>query len=389
MLRAVIWLAILCSSAPALGQDSQVKKAQAGLEAYESGDRSALDKALVAIEKAAGHKKTADKGSVWVLKGRILTSIALDGGVPDSEAVKVAVEAWEGAVERGAGADAIAADLVRILSATTLVIRDDLESKRIQQAWVLVDAAMKAHALLTQVDWSDPRVEAPLLRLATIVAAKAAQLDPAVEWFGLLTAASELDPSAAVQVAHALNGGRDLESAISFLDPLIDERPLDAALLSKAIEILVAGDQLERAQAMLDEASAHKGAKNTGSSLLLARLYREVGNEAAATEAYQRALEYNPEATEAWVPLAELLIQKSAKLQTASESQRGSQKRATLKERMQALETAAELLERAYNANAGKASRQLLEAMVQVYTELGSDKLEATQQALQSLDEAE
>ena len=149
---------------------------------------------------------------------------------------------------------------------------------------------MTARALLREVDWSDERLEGPLLRLATIVAAKAAQLDNAVTWFDELKAISGVDASAAVQVSGALEGGRDLDAALAFLDPLLDERPLDPELLAQVVHLLVKNDQTERAVEYLRQASSQPGADGTGSSLLLARLYLEVGLEEEARLAYQAAL---------------------------------------------------------------------------------------------------
>jgi len=380
------WLVVcgLCFASVSQAQESQVKKASAALEQYSTGDADAIDAALAAINKAATHKKTGDKGSVWVLKGEILTAIALDGGIPGPEPIAAAVEAWAQAVERGAGKDAISDGLARIISAATLALRDDLEGKRTAVAWSRVEAAITARALLVSVGWSDPRLEAPLLRMGCVVAARAAQLDSGIAWFADLRALDEFDVSAAVQLATALNGGRDLESAMAFLAPLLEERPLEPALLAKAVELQLASNKDAEALAMLATASKKKGAGSAGSSLLLAKLFRDAGDEAAAIAAYERALETNPSANEALLPLAQLLMNEAAGLQTHIDD--GKLGRTAIRKmktsRVEKLDTATDLLEHALEAAAERPSRELLEALAQVYEDTRSDKFEAAQQAL-------
>jgi tetratricopeptide (TPR) repeat protein len=371
------------------GQESQVKKAAAALEQYNNGDADAIHAALAAIEKASLHKKTSPKGSVWVLKGEVLSAIALDGGIPEPEPIAEAVEAWAQAVERGAGKDAIATGLARILSAATLALRDDLEGKRISVAWSRVEAAMKARALLLQVGWSDPLLEVPLLRMGTLVASRAAQLDMGIAWFAELRALGEFDSSAAVQLAAALNGGRDLDAAMAFLGPLLEDRPLEPALLATAVELLVQAEHHDQALALLATANANKNANSAGSSLLLAKLFRDAGDETTAIAAYERALERNPTANEAWLPLAQLLINDVVRLQVSidSGSLTRAEKRKAGTSRADNLTAATDLLERAHEAAANTPSQELLEAMVQVYEHTRSDKLDGAKQELADLTE--
>ena len=386
-----LWLMVagisLCGTR-AVAQESQVKKAEKALQAFEDGDVSALEDAVRAIEKAAVHKKTASKGSVWVLKGQVLTAVALQDGIPRHEPVDRAVAAWAEARSRGAGIDAMSGDLSRIISASNRAIQDDLEGKRFEQAWHRVVAAMRARTLLQEVDWADDRLESPLLQLSILGAVRTAKLDPARQWFFEWKAMGNEDASVAVQLASALAQKKGIAEALDFLDPLLAERPLDPSLLTRSIEILHAAGETEDAYKRLQRIEQHDEAANAAASLLLGRLYRLIDQDEAAGRAYERALAQNPAAAEAWVPLAQIRIADAKRIAAtlADDPPRSTKARRTLAtQRTTSLETAASLLETARNAQGASPDRDLLEALADVYADLGrSDDRDAIEKALQS-----
>ena len=387
-MRVLPLLIGLLAASSAQAQNSQIKKAEAAYEAFSNGDPGSLDAALAAIDKASAHKKTSEKGSVWVLRGRVYTALALQDGVPSPEAIEAAVSSWEGAVERGAGKGAISDDLAKILSATTLIIRDDLEGKRIDDAWARVDAAMRGRTLLENVGWSDERFEGPLLQLAILTAVRADKMAEAKLWFADWRAMDLFEPSVAVQVAGGL-AKTDADAGVSFLEPMLQERPLDPAMLTKVIELLLAADKPADALTRVKKASKAKGSGSSGSQLLLGHLYRMAGDDSASRAAFESALEQNPESAEAWLPLAELLLAESATLQEkidGGELQRADQSEAE-DQRAANLESAAMLLEKARDATAGNPAKEVWAVMVEVYGALGREEDKAAAQ--EALDKAE
>lgn len=306
------WLAILCLLSPmALAQDSQVKKAQAALEAYDNGQVEALDAALEAIERASAHKKTGEKGSVWVLKGKVLTLIALQGGVPEPRAMEDAVNAWATAVEFGAGEGAIAADLERILSAAQTAIRDDLEARNDDVAWGRVQAAILARSLLQSVGWSNARAEAPLLNFSAMAAVRQGEVDRAIEWYDAMVAMGEPSASLAVMIARRVNEDRGVEPTEAFLTAQRKSDPKNPLLLEAHVRLLVEAERGEDAAAAIDAVTALETA-SPGEALLLGQLNLVASRPEPAEAAFARALARNPELEEAWIPLATLLLEQES-----------------------------------------------------------------------------
>lgn len=377
----------LLIAAPAHAQNSQVKKARAAYDAYEGGDKAALDDAREAIDRASVHKKTGDLVDVWVLKGRILSAQAVRDGAPTSEGLAAAVGTWSAAAERGATQEQLAEGLVKLLAATRLVVRDDLESKRFDDAWGKVEAAMKAHAVLTETGWSDPRVEVPLLQLAILSAVRSERIDAATSWFAAWRALDAFEASVAVQVASAIARTKDVDAAVAFLDPLLEERPLDSAMLTRVVELLVEAERPDEAKARLATAAKAENAGSSGSLLLFGSLQEQVGDDAAARTAYEAALELNPAARDAWLPLARILVDDAAAAQATLDA--GSlprkEKKALAAEREADLARAVALVEQARDAAGGSPGKDVLSAMVVVYGAAGQDEEKAkAEKALQS-----
>lgn len=382
-MRTVGLLLSLALAPAAHAQNSQVKKAEAALEASD------LEAAKAAVDKASVHKKTGEKGSIWVLKGRVYTSIALEGGIPGPDAINDAVSAWEGAVQRGAGKGAISEDVTRILAATTLVLRDDLESKRNDDAWSRVDAAMRGRTLLENVGWEDERIEIPLLQLAILTAVRADKLDEAKSWFTDWRQMDAFEPAVAVQVAGGIAASGDVDGAVAFLEPLLQDRPTDPAMLTKVVEIFLEADRADSAHARVTIASKTKDAGTAAGSLVLGHLFQMVGDDVASRSAYETALERNSEAQEAWLPLSQLLLASARALEEniASGALRRAQKSEARTQRDADLDTAAALLEKASDAAGGLPHKDVLKTMVDVYDALGRDEDKA--KAQRALEEAE
>lgn len=387
-MRRLLLAASLLVAGNAAAQEAQVAKAREAVEAFRGGDANAQAVATAALEKALAHKDTGSAAATWVVKGQLDTAIALKRSVPDPAAIEAAVTSWEGAAERGAAADAMAPDITRILAATTLVVRDDLEGKRIDDAWRRVDAAMRGRATLKGAGWSDERAEGPMLELATLTAVRAGKLEPAATWFADWRALGTFEPGIAVQLASALAAANGVDAGVAFLDPLLEERPHDEAMLGRVVELLVTADRAPDALARVQAAAKKPGAEGTGPSLVLAPLFVRAGDPAAGRAAYEAALARSPDTTEAWVPLANLLIDAAIARSAAIKTTKGrSAIKALDAERRADLDRARELLEKASAAAGGTPGRPVLEALVRVYSELGMEEARATaEKGLQSVE---
>lgn len=376
-MRVAALLIGLFAASPALAQNSQVKKATAAFAQFQKGDSEALQAAQAAIDKAAVHKKTGESPDTWGLRAQIYTELTLAEGVPSVESMESVVSTWEGAIERGFALESAAPDLAKLVSATNLVLRDDLESKRIDEAWARVEAAMRARTLLKKTGWSDERVEPQLVELSILTAVRASKVDEAQAWFAEWKAMDRFEPSVAVQVAKAIAEG-DKDAAIAFLDPLLKERPIDAAMLTEAVAILVAAKKTDQAVQRVEQAAAHEDASSSAVQLMLGHLYLELGEDGPARAAYEAALEQNPQAAEAWQPLAGLLVAEAKALKEKIDSGelRRAQRNEADDQRTANLESAAALLEKAREA-APEPDKAVLTALIEVYDALGRDDDEA------------
>ena len=371
--RHLLVLALLLAG-NAHAQDSQVKKADAAWAAYKGGDTGALVDARTAIDKAIAHKKTLNKGSVWVLFGKIVTEETLANGMPTKEALNAAVEAWKGAVERGAGKDAISEDLLRLIASATQAMTDDLEAKQNDAAWSRATAALACRDLLNKTGGSEPRTEASLMQLATIVAVRSGHLDEAQSYFATWNAMGDTEASVAVQLTRALQASKGLDAALAFASPLLKGNAADAALLPAVVSLLVDAEKAKDAEKRVD-AAAKVAPEGAGSDLMLAKLYLEVGNKDQASTYFLQGLERNPNLSEAWLPMANLHQEQANADQAAIDADPGPSggARTALQESSKAhLQAAATLLEQARTA--GSVDVPTLTSLMAIYEALGDDK---------------
>ncbi|NCG18913.1 MAG: hypothetical protein GWP91_07870 [Rhodobacterales bacterium] len=355
-------------------QDSQTKKADAAWEAYKGGDGDALSDARAAIDKAIVHKTTLHKGSVWVLFGKIITEQTLANGMPSEDDLSAAVEAWQGAVERGAGKDAVSEDLLRLIASATQAMTDDLEAKQNDSAWSRATAALACRDLLNKTGGSEPRTEANLLQLATIVAVRSGHLDEAQTYFATWSAMGDNEASVAVQLTRALNESKDLETALAFAGPLLKANPADAALLPPVVQMLVTAEKAQDAEKLVN-AAAPTASAGAGTDLMLGKLYLEVGNKDQASIYLLQGLERNPNLSEAWLPMASL-HHDQAKADLAAIDADPAPSRvalnALIKSSNEHLQAATTLMEQARAAEL--ADVLTLTSLMAIYDALGDDK---------------
>ena len=300
-------------AAPAQAQSSKLTKAIAAVDAYDGGDRAAIEEAREAINLAASHPKTSKLAKTWVLRGHIYLQNVLDpdlGGTsadPTQEVIKAFQKAGELGLEDPADKVSVISDLRVIQSSVQAEVIDKVERRQWAEAYEFLGRAMAARDMLISMDAADDHRDAVLLRLAVLITTHHGELEEASKHHRAYLKAGEFDAGISVQLADKLVSAESPDSALLFLRKVRKDHPQDATLLAREVEVLVAAERAEEAETVLDEAA--KGMPvGVGPQLLLAKLYAKARAPEKSEAAYREVFGRDPEVEEALVPMARFLL---------------------------------------------------------------------------------
>lgn len=396
VIPGVVAALLLASASVASAQESQIKKADKALAAHASGDRSALEAALSAIEAAVAHKKTEGSARAWLRRAQVLRHFVLDPtlpGAPDDAAERM-VASYAAALERDPSDEErrqAATDLSAVASALSTRLFDEIEGGRWEDGYRSLKPALEARELLGRLGADDVAARARLLRLAVLVTAHTRRFDEARAHHAAFVEAGEWDATVTTQLAKRLKDVRGVEDALAFLGPVGQQRPDDSTVLNVEVDLLLEAGDREAAHTRLDAAAAALDG-GVGSQLMLAALYHRAGDGPASRAAYQRVLDRDPNVQEALLPMARFLVADATApapedgdgaapeggdeadppagepAEVAAEEAPPLSEEALQQARTEAWQAAVELLER--RRQAVPSDREALELLVQAYAAL-------------------
>lgn len=288
MRKITLSLILIFSAFFALAQNSNVNKA------ITFEERGELAKAKEAIDQAADHDKTKDKGKTWFTKGSIYEAIALSEEHKnlDDNALEEAVESYRKTMElekENSTYHVFAGERLEALWGTYL--------NQGAEAYQSGDYA-KAYEEFTYASNIKPEDTTAYL-YGGIAAQQNKQYDEALESFYKLTELGyeEVDIFNTIIYLERTHNEDD-NKALEVVRAAREKHPENKDLLKEEINILITTDKVDEARQKLEEAVVAEP-DNPGLFYNLGFLYDQTKNKEEAIKNYEKALEIDPNYFEA------------------------------------------------------------------------------------------
>lgn len=288
MRKVTLSLIFIFSAFFAFAQNVNVNRAIA----FEQ--RGELDKAKEAIDNAANHDKTKDKGKTWFTKGTIYEAISTseDYNNLDENALEEAVEAYRKTLElEKEGTNFHELAKVRLEALWGTYLNEGAEAYQEGDYSKALEGFTKA---------SDIKPEDTTAYLyGGIAAQQNKEYDRALENFYKLTdlGYDEVDIYNTIVYLERTHN-EDNDKALEVIREAREKHPDNKDLLKEEINILITTEKVDEAREKLEEAVKAEP-DNPGLFYNLGYLHDAVGNKEEAIKSYENALEIDPNYFEA------------------------------------------------------------------------------------------